>query len=129
MNSVSAALNTIYVPLPSQFVAPCDPPRPVDVQRPPPKQLLPATARLAPLPPPKLSALLPFPVPSSLATTDRIPLSTMIKMQSNGHGKSFISQSEHKLIIIKTFEVQNPKCMTGQRNKPTEFDNIYSSIT
>jgi len=66
MNSVSAALNTIYVPLPSQFVAPCDPPRPVDVQRPPPIRLLPATARLTPLPPPKLSALLPFQCPAAL---------------------------------------------------------------
>jgi len=77
----------------------------------------------------KAKCLTSIPVPSSLAATDRTPLSTVIKMQSNGHGKSFISQSEHKLIRIKTFEVQNPKCLTEQRNKPTKFDNIYSSIT
>jgi hypothetical protein len=50
-------------------------------------------------------------------------------MKNNDHDKSFISQSEHKLIIVKIVEVQNPKCMTEQINKPTEFINIYSSIT
>uniref|UniRef100_A0A0A9E146 Uncharacterized protein n=1 Tax=Arundo donax TaxID=35708 RepID=A0A0A9E146_ARUDO len=51
----------------------CDPLALVEALMPPPMRLLPETALLAPLLP-KLSARLPFPVPSSLAAADRIPL-------------------------------------------------------
>ena len=52
---------------------PCDPLALVDAPMPPPMRLLPETALLVPLLP-KLSARLPFPVPSSLAAAERIPL-------------------------------------------------------